>query len=133
MVATAKTNRLVPFENEPPAELEILCQLNISPELELRSIIGRFEELPDTVRLAGFTRIDRRQLGDELLAALLNQQQPPSCQGDWELRLRKRRESLVGLRGKMLCCVFIRLPGVHYTIEVDLEKRAVVYWEWQHA
>ena len=33
--------------------------------------------------------------------------------------------------GKMLACVYVRLPGVHYTIEVDVESCEVVYWEWQ--
>ena len=30
-----------------------------------------------------------------------------------------------------LICVFIRLPGVIYTIEIDPGTEEVIHWEWQ--
>jgi hypothetical protein len=32
---------------------------------------------------------------------------------------------------KTLICIYIRLPGVHYTIEIDPKMNRVIYWEWQ--
>ena len=97
---------------------------------DLRGIIQRFDELPTDVREARFTRVDERCLDHELMTALVTQL-PPFNADDWPSRLRKREESLLPYVGKVLICVFIRLPGVHYTIEVDPRAGTVVHWEWQ--
>ena len=122
-----------PFEQPPRTESPLLGPRIESSEIELRTVIRRFEELPELVRFTQFTRVDERRLTKKLLTTLLTQPPPQNCQGDWELRLQERRESLIQHQGKVLHCVFIGLPGTHYTIEVDLAAREVVHWEWQHA
>ena len=100
-------------------------------EFDLRDIILRFEELPVAIRQARFTRVEGRVLDQELMKVLNSQSQLPNCKGDWALRLRKRRESLLPNLGKLAFCIFIRVPGVHYTVEIDPEAKTVIHWEWQ--
>ena len=121
------------FEQQLRAEPPVSDPCIESSECELRTVIRRFDELPKAVRLSKFTRVDERRLNHELITALLAQAAPPNCQSDWEARLQEREKSLVPHQDKVLYCVFIRLPGAHYTIEVDLETSAVVHWEWQNA
>jgi hypothetical protein len=100
--------------------------------LDLRDVILRFHDLPVAVRRAEFSLICRRELTDELLGLLLRQPRPPHLQGgDWTFRLEARQRSLQPFLGRWLTCIFIRLPGVHYTIEVDPMSRSIVHWEWQ--
>lgn len=120
-----------PFQQQPVVESNISDPSIGSNYLEIRTIIRRFDELPEAVRLSEFTDVYKRRLDQELMKTLLTQQQPPNCRCDWELHIQQRKKSLVRYRGKILYCVFIRLPGVHYTIEVDLKKKAVIHWEWQ--
>lgn len=100
-------------------------------EFDLRNIILRFEELPVAVRQARFTRVEGRLLDQELMKVLNSQSRPPNYKGDWTLRLRKRRESLLPNLGKLVFCIYIRVPGAHYTVEIDPESKTVIHWEWQ--
>ena len=102
-----------------------------STEHELRRVLRQCKDLPEEVRVAKFTRVEQRRLDEALLTTLLSQCPPAICHEDWDLRLLKRKQSLRKHLDKVLHCIFIQLPGVHYTIEVDLEARAVAYWEWQ--
>ena len=98
---------------------------------ECRSIIREFPELPEAARAAEFARIEGRQLNRRLLRQLISQVPPPGSAVGWSTRILKREESLLPHLGKQLYCVLIRLPGVQYTLEVDIESRAIVHWEWQ--
>ncbi len=120
-----------PFQQQPVVESRKSDPSIEANNLEIRTIIRQFDELPEAVRLSEFTDVYKRRLDQELMKTLLTQERPPNCRCDWELHIQQRRRSLVRYRGKILYCVFIRLPGVHYTIEVDLKKKAVVHWEWQ--
>ena len=121
------------FEHRRPTKLPKLAACIESREFKLRNIIRRFDELPELVRLAKFAGVDERRLHYELMTTLFTQPPRPNHQCDWELRLQKRKNALARYRGKVLHCVFIHLPGVHYTIEIDLEASVVVHWEWQNA
>jgi len=122
-----------PFEQHPIGDLSEPGPCVDSSDFELRTIIRRHEELPEIVRHTEFNVVEERRLNKKLITTLLTQPPPQNCQGDWELRLQKRKDTLIQHQGKVLHCVFIGLPGAHYTIEVDLKARAVVHWEWQHA
>ena len=95
------------------------------------AIVQRFEALPEIVRGAQFSRIDRRVLDHGLFTQLITQTPPPSSEVGWSSRILRREESLFPYLGKVLVCVLIRLPGVEYTVEIDPETKAIVYWEWQ--
>ena len=89
------------------------------------------EELPLCVRNAKFTQVSERHL-DAVLFSNIVSQSPSSITDDgWAERLQRRYDALHPHMNKMLMCVFVRLPGVHYTVEVDAETCEVVYWEWQ--
>jgi len=100
-------------------------------ELELRQIIRRLGEIPEVVRQVSFTQIIRRIFCASSFAMAISQKKLHGSDEDWEYRLQRRSASLSPYVGKHLICVFIRLPGVHYTIEVDPGERRVVHWEWQ--
>ena len=92
--------------------------------------IRQCRTLPDFVRHASFTYVQERHLSADILAEL-SSQPAPAADDDWNDRLKRRRERLQPLLGRRLTCVFVRLPGVHYTIEVDASEQKVVHWEWQ--
>jgi hypothetical protein len=93
--------------------------------------VRAFEELPDFVRHAKFRQVNERVLNAKLFETIVSQRPMRDNETDWAGRLKRRQEALQPYIGKMLACVYVRLPGVHYTIEVDVESCAVVYWEWQ--
>jgi hypothetical protein len=99
--------------------------------LECLDVIQDFPELPEVVRAAGIARIERRSLDRRLLRQLISQSPPPNSEIGWSTRILRREESLLPHLGKMLFCALIRLPGVQYTVEVDLVEKMVVHWEWQ--
>lgn len=100
---------------------------------DLRAIIERCEALPAPVRDARFTRIDGRFLDKRLFTKLISQQPSVDTADGWSMRIWQREKALTPYVGKFLMCVFIRLPGVQYTIEICPDKQAVVHWEWQTA
>ncbi len=93
--------------------------------------VRAFNELPEFVRHAKFRQVNERILDAKLFKTLVSQRPFGSPEEDWADRLQRRYDALHPYIGKKLACVFVRLPGVHYTIEVDVESCEVVYWEWQ--
>ena len=93
--------------------------------------VRAFTELPDFVRHANFRQVNERILDANLLKTIVSQRPIRIDETDWADRLKRRHEALQPYIGKMLACLYVRLPGVHYTIEVDVESCEVVYWEWQ--
>ena len=95
----------------------------------IEQIVRDFEELPQQARTAKISRLDERVLSRSLLDTLLNQPAPGNAV-DWPARIEKRRQKLEPYLGRLLTCIFIRLPGVYFTIEVDPHTEAIVHWEW---
>ena len=93
--------------------------------------VRAFRELPDFVRHSKFRQVNKRILDANLFETIVSQRPIRADETDWVERLKRRHEALQPHIGKMLACVNVRLPGVHYTIEVDVESCEVVYWEWQ--
>ena len=93
--------------------------------------VRAFEELPDFVRHAIFRQVNERILDAKLFETIVSQRPIRDDETDWPDRLQRRYDALHPHIGKKLACVFVRLPGVHYTIEVDVESNEVVYWEWK--
>ena len=94
-------------------------------------MIRGLEELPEFVRHASFTQVSEQLLDSNLFNTIVSQVPDLGVDEDWPDRLRRRHDALLPHLDKMLTRVFIQLPGVHYTIEVDLDSRNVVYWEWR--
>ncbi len=93
--------------------------------------VRAFEELPDFVRHAKFRQVNERILDAKLFETIVSQRPMRDDEPDWPDRLKRRHEALQPYIGRVLACVYVRLPGVHYTIEVDVEYCEVVYWEWE--
>lgn len=110
---------------------EDVSELHANEPLDLRHIINECLELPSDVSSAEFTRVDERLLDQRLLALLASGSAAESNEADRMVRHQCREEALSPYLDKLLICVFIRLPGVHYTIEIDPELERVVHWEWQ--
>ena len=99
-------------------------------ESELREAISRCKEIPVGVQNAAFTYVSTRIFDQASYNEIVSQ----SPQGpDWPARIDLRKQNLREKLGCQLTCVFVRLPGVHYTIEVDPDNGSVVHWEWQSA
>ncbi len=101
--------------------------------LDIRGIIRECIELPPDVSSAEFTRVDERLLDQQLLSFLASESVAESDEAKRVVRQRCRKGARSPYLDKILICVFIRLPGVHYTIEIDPESECVVHWEWQTA
>ena len=93
--------------------------------------VRRFGDLPDFVRHAKFRQVSERVLDSKLFESIVSQRPFRATESHWADRLQRRHEALQPYIGRVLACVYVRLPGVHYTIEVDVESCEVVYWEWQ--
>ena len=104
---------------------------HVTEPLSIREIIKRCSELPHEVKKAKFTQVVKRLIEKNLLARLTNRLSVESNAVESIDRLQSRRDALSPYLGSHLVCVFIRLPGVHYTIEIDPIKMIIVYWEWQ--
>ena len=104
---------------------------NREGKIDPKDTIRAFDGLPQFVRHAKFGKVDERILGSKLFEMIISQRPVRAAEADWAGRLRRRHEALHPHIGKKLACAFVRLPGVHYTIEVDVEACEVVYWEWQ--
>ena len=99
--------------------------------LDIRAIIQGCIELPADVASAEFTCVDERIIDQRLLSFLISESASQGSDADWVVRQRRRKEALSPYLDRVLICVFILLPGIHYTIEVDPELERVVHWEWQ--
>lgn len=98
---------------------------------DVSRVIETCDELPDAVRTATFSRIDGRFLDKRLFRILISQTPVKGAEDGWSTRIWEREKALMPHIGRFLMCVLIRLPGVHYTIEIDPEQRCIVHWEWQ--
>lgn len=101
------------------------------PANGLREVIVTHDALPEAVRSADFGYVESRILQANVLDEITSQAPLPHLAGDWSERLQRRRAALEPYLGRLLVCVLIRVPGTHYTIELDPDAREVVYWEWQ--
>ncbi len=97
----------------------------------LRSIIRTCSDIPPQVREAQFTRADERVIDASLLRILAEHYVPGANDNAQAARRGKRAAALSPYLGKVLVCVLIMLPGVRYTIEIDMDEERVVHWEWQ--
>lgn len=113
------------------ASLERLGDRPESDSLDIRAILGACTALPPIVATVDFTRVNARIVDDELLKELSGDSADSRGTPDRSDRRKRRMRVLTEYLNKTLVCIFIRLPGVHYTIEIDPEMKSVVYWEWQ--
>lgn len=113
------------------ASSEDVADLFAGETLDIRGIIRECIELPPDVSSAEFTRVDERLVDQQLLSILCSESTEESDEVERVVRQQCRERALKPYLGKNLICVFIRLPGVHYTIEIDPESEYVVHWEWQ--
>lgn len=102
-----------------------------SGSVDIRAILGACTELPPIVANVEFTRVDARIVDDELLEQLSGESAVSSGTPDWSDRQKRRKSALSRYLDKTLICIFIRLPGIHYTVEIDPETERVIHWEWQ--
>ena len=102
-----------------------------SEPLDIRAIIQKCVELPADVTSSELTCVVERILDQRLFSFLISESASQSNDANWVVRQRRRKEALSPYLDKVLICVFVHLPGIHYTIEVDPELERVVHWEWQ--
>ena len=102
-----------------------------SEPLDIRAIIQECVELPADVTSAELTCVVERILDKQLFSFLISESASQSNDANWVVRQQRRKEALSPYLNRVLICVFILLPGIHYTIEVDPELERIVHWEWQ--
>ena len=90
----------------------------------------RLREIPETVAVSEFTRVDERVF-DEALFRILTDRHPSASISATSPRIIERRaDALYPYIGRTLVCILISLPGVRYTVEIDPLEKKVVHWEW---
>ena len=100
---------------------------------DLRRILSASKELPAAVVAADFTYVEERVIDKAILETLVGDPAYGSDAPDWVLRRKRRMLALSKYLDQFLICVFIRLPGIHYTIEIDPALGRIAYCEWQVA
>ena len=118
-------------EQHSASHPEATWELTIIEPIDVRSIIDAFDRLPPDVRRSELTRVDERILDQRLLSYLLSDSSAQDNDTAWADRVKRRKSALTPYLNKVLICVFIRLPGIHYTIEINPESERVVHLEWQ--
>ena len=120
------------LKQQPSATLsEDFSDFLESEPLDIRTIIQACVELPADVTNAELTCVVERILDQRLFSFLISESASQSNDANWVVRQQRRKEALSPYLDKVLICVFVHLPGIHYTIEVDPELERVVHWEWQ--
>lgn len=99
--------------------------------LDIRAILASCKILPSVVAEATFTSVVERVVDRGVLDRLTSEAACSSNSGDWLDRRKRREAALSQYLGHVLVCVFIRLPGIHYTIEIDPQKLRVIHCESQ--
>ncbi len=102
-----------------------------TPEPFAISSILLSSDLPKEVRAARISHVRERLIDDAEISRLTEIGHSGSDDPELANRLRVRREALTSCLGSTLICLFIRLPGVGYTVEIDPMNEAIVHWEWQ--
>ena len=100
-------------------------------DTDLRDIIRQRRDIPAEVADAVFSHVVRREFDYTLFTTITTQSITGGADEEWEARLEKRRIALREHVGDELICVFVCLPRIHYTMEIDPLHRRLVYWEWQ--
>lgn len=106
-------------------------ETRFDPEDLIKAIVRGCDQLPEFVRHARFTQVSERRLDGTAFNAIVTQSPHSTNDECWSERLQRRRTGLLPFVDRLLTCVFIRLPGIHYTIEVDAAAGKIAYWEWQ--
>ncbi len=100
---------------------------------KLHALIRNCAEIPIQVREAKLARIDERLIDDSMIR-FLTDHRALEHHGETQAGILQRRlDALSPYVGQTLVCVLIVLPGVSYTIEIDLALERIVHWEWQAA
>lgn len=102
-----------------------------SEPLDLRAIIRANDTLPRDIKTAAFAHVEERVMDRTLLKYLSEWCPDGSPAEERESRRIARQSALSAYLGHTLHCVFIRLPGGHYTIEIAADEQRIVHWEWQ--
>ena len=100
-------------------------------ELDIQEILESCPRLPVCLIGARIAHIEERVIDESLLSRLTNSSSFEEINDESLFRFRKRQKALSPYLDSILICVFIRVPGGHYTIEIDPVDRSVVHWEWQ--
>lgn len=119
--------------NQPQSSVlvERLNDEGVDEPLDVRAILGACKVLPAVVARARLTSVVERVVDQGLLDSLTSDPASPDSTNDWHRRSKRREAALSRYLGEILICVFIRLPGIHYTIEIDPEVGRVIHCEWQ--
>jgi hypothetical protein len=92
--------------------------------------VERCHELPQAVRDAARQSAIEQHSFDQSYIAFLDTQIRLSPRGpEWTERLKRRRETLLRFTGRQLLRSSVQVGSDDYTVEVDPEVEAVVYWE----
>jgi hypothetical protein len=98
-----------------------------------KDIVLGVPNLPVAIRSASVSLVQERVLDQALFETLTSQVNPGLHAEAWTARLQLRERNLLSYMDSLLVCIFFRLPGCHYTFEIDPQSDAVVHWEWQPA
>lgn len=119
------------FESSPEFEALELEQLDSTKEPASIESIMFASTLPEIVKNARVSKTFERIMDAAEIARLT---EPNMLEKDNPVvleRLKMRREALTGSKDARLTCLLINIPGVIYTIEIDIVNACIVHWEGQ--
>lgn len=119
------------FEGPQNLDFELVWDRETAESLSTEEILAQCTGLPEGVVDCAPTHVEERLFTKEELRRITNVQSLDENDTSIRQQLKKRGKVLSPYVGSTLRCVFIRLPGVHYTIEIDPDSQVVVHLEWQ--
>lgn len=111
--------------------VERLNDERVDEPLDIRAILASCKVLPTVVAQARLTSVVERVVDQQLVDSLTSGSACADSTSEWHGRSKRREVALSRYLGQVLICVFIRLPGIHYTIEIDPDVGRVIHCEWQ--
>ena len=99
--------------------------------LDVVDVLAQCSWLPEDVRSSAPSRVFERTLDSEEFRRITTMATHDPLSVDTGKILAARKKALRPFLESQLVCVFIRLPGGHYTIEIEPISEKVVHWEWQ--
>ena len=117
--------------DESPSPTDFESSWTRDSDVDVAEILAQCSWLPEEVRVSGPTQVVERMLDSDEYRRITTSAISDPARADLIETLAARKKALKPFVESHLVCVFIRLPGGHYTIEIEPISEKVIHWEWQ--
>jgi|GEM_PF-6608612 len=114
-----------PLPQDPLADVD-----QLAPDFSTIESVIAASTLPAAAKNGQVSQVFERLMDEREIARLTESVADQVNSAHTEERLAARKTALTAALATYLTCAVIRLPGLTYTVEIDLAKGTIVHWEW---